>query len=115
MQRRITAERTSFLEDVVLAAGLKLCTDMSRPPEGRSMYIEPHQHSFNGCNFMLTPCFAVPTYMSVNKQSPTFKERSAQEKERAIDAFMLKLAEEGVRGFEFEGRYTDDAKIYIQL
>jgi hypothetical protein len=117
LQRRIRASQEDFLGDLVTDAGFKVCTDVSRPPEGKSVYIEWAAVSRDGAhyNFVLIPCFAVPNYMSVNKSSPTYKERSAQEKHSIKNAMFDKLMAEGLSSIDVEDTHTNDVKIRVTV
>lgn len=114
LRRRILKEQESFLEDLILAAGFKLCTDVSRPPEGRGVYIEAADDPDRGTNFKLVPTFAVPNYMSVNKSSPTFIERSAQEKDAVRNKMADLLRSEGMF-FEYDDLCTNDVAVQVKV
>lgn len=117
LQRRIRDEQEDFLNDVVTAAGLKVCLDPQKPPEGQSVLVDPESYSESGSkyNWKLTPCFAVPVYMSVNRQSPTYKERSAQEKESIRAKLIQALAQEGILMPLTLEPFTDDVVIHVQV
>jgi hypothetical protein len=117
LQRRIKAEQQGFIMDVITDVGLKVCDYLDRPPEGQSVYIEPdsHQVGFAHYNFKLTPCFAVPNYMSVNKSSPTFTERAAQEKEAIRGKLIEALQAEGLLNPYTENEFTNDVVVWVAV
>lgn len=114
LRRRILKEQEGFLEELILSAGFKLCADVNRPPEGQGVYILPDEDTERGTNFLLVPTFAVPNYMSVNKNSPTYLERSAQEKEAVRKKMVDILANEGLF-YEFNDLYTNDVAIVVKV